>query len=171
MTGSRLAEEIAEDGKGEIGGGGVVEAFDQARGLITKWEGDLVAQWNAQPASVRAREPKPEPSNPQSNVGDNALARIAKAESYGVAIACAGNLSYALDRARTASGFKGFTDQAALTGALNAATARANTEGAARGRSNQDTARSITQVATTALQLAKGQTPTLVTHIERCMAP
>ena len=153
------------------GGGGVVEAFDQARGLITKWEGDLVAQWNAQPASVRAREPKPEPSNPQSNVGDNALARIAKAESYGVAIACAGNLSYALDRARTASGFKGFTDQAALTGALNAATARANTEGAARGRSNQDTARSITQVATTALQLAKGQTPTLVTHIERCMAP
>jgi len=153
------------------GGGGVVEAFDQARGLITKWEGDLVAQWNAQPASMRAREPMPEPSNPQSNVGDGALARIAKAESYGVAIACAGNLSYALDRARTASGFKGFTDQAVLTGALNAATTRANTEGAARGRSNQDTARSITQVATTALQLAKGQTPTLVTHLERCMAP
>jgi hypothetical protein len=153
------------------GGGGIVDAFDQARGLITKWEGDLLAQWKAQPASVRAREPAPEPSNPQNNVGDSALARIAKAESYGVAIACAGNLSYALDRARTGSGFKGFSDAAALTSALNAATARANTEGAGRGRSNQDTARAITQVATTALQLAKAQTPSLITHIARCMAP
>jgi hypothetical protein len=153
------------------GGGGIVEAFDQARGLVTKWEGDLLAQWKAQSASVRAREPQPEPSNPQNNVGDSALARIAKAEGYGVAIACAGNLSYALDRARTGSGFKGFADAAALTSALNAATARANTEGAARGRSNQDTARSIMQVSTTALQLAKAQTPTLITHLERCMAP
>ncbi len=153
------------------GGGGIVDAFDQARGLIAKWEGDLLAQWKAQPAAVRAREPAPEPSNPQSNAGDSALARIAKAESYGVAIACAGNLSYALDRARTGSGLKGFADAAALTSALNAATARATTEGAARGRSSQDTARTITQVATTALQLAKTQTPTLITHLERCMAP
>jgi hypothetical protein len=153
------------------GGGGVIEAFDQARGLITKWEGDLLAQWKSKPASVRAREQEPQPSNPQNTIGDSALARIAKAESYGVAIACAGNLSYALDRARTGSGLKGFTDAAALTSAMNDATARATTEGAARGRSQQDTARSITQVSTTALQLAKTQTPTLITHVERCMAP
>ena len=153
------------------GGGGIVDAFDQARGLIAKWEGDLLAQWKAKPASVRAREQEPQPSNPQNTIGDSALARIAKAESYGVAIACAGNLSYALDRARTSGGFKGFTDAAALTSAMNAAIARATTEGAARGRSQQDTARSIAQVATTALQLAKTQTPTLIAHLERCMAP
>jgi hypothetical protein len=153
------------------GGAGIMDAFEQARGLITKWENDLHAQWQGQPASVRARQPEPQPSNPQKNAGDGALARIAKAESYGVAINCAGHLSYALDRARTQSGFKGFTDAATLTTALTAATTRATTEGAARGRSAQDTARSITQVATTALQLAKTQTPTLITHLERCMAP
>lgn len=153
------------------GGAPLLDAFEQARSLITKWEGDLHAQWQARPAAVRAREPEPLPSNPQKNAGDTALARIAKAEAYGAAINCAGHLSYALDRARTTTGFKGFTDTAALTSALNAATARANTEGAARGRSQQDTARSINQVATAALQLAKTQTPTLITHLERCTAP
>jgi len=153
------------------GGGGILEAFEQARGLIAVWEGDLLTQWKAKPASVRAREQEPQPSNPQNTAGDGALARIVKAEGYGVAIACAGTLSYALDRARTGSGLKGFGDAAALTAALNAATARADTEGSARGRSQQDTARSITQAATTALQLARTQTPTLIKHVERCMAP
>jgi hypothetical protein len=153
------------------GGAPLIDAFEQARGLITKWEGDLHARWKAQPVAARAQQPEPEPSNPQKNAGDSALARIAKAEAYGAAINCAGHLSYALDRARTQSGFKGFTDPNTISTALSAATARANTENAARGRSAQDTARAINQVATTALQLAKAQTPTLISHLERCMAP
>ena len=78
------------------GGGGIVDAFDQARGLITKWEGDLLAQWKAQPASVRAREPAPEPSNPQNNVGDSALggARLAMLALLALLFVGAGSLAF-----------------------------------------------------------------------------
>ncbi len=153
------------------GGASLSEAFDQARALITRWEEDLHARWRAMPAAQRQREQEPLPSNPQRNAGDRALAVVAKAESYGNAVACAGHLSFALDRARAGRPVKGYADAAALTAAQAAAQNRASTEGAARGRSAQDTARAVVVSATTALQVFPQQAADVTAHIARCMAP
>lgn len=153
------------------GGAPLVEAFDQSLTYITKWENDLRAQWLAKSPTMRQRDPEPLPSNPQREAGEAALAVVAKAESYGNAVACAAHLSFALDRARTGRPIKGFADVAALTSAQSAAQNRATTEGESRGRSAQDTARTITASAATALTLFPAQTAAITTHIERCMAP
>ena len=152
-------------------GGSLMSAYDEALKLITKWESDVHGTWAAYPAAQRQREPEPVPSNPQSNVGDDAAATIAKAEAYGVAIACAGHLSFALDRAKAGRPLKGLADNAAITSALSAAQGRANTEGAARGRSQQDTARAITIISTSALQLFTAQPTEVTAHTTQCMAP
>ena len=153
------------------GGEGIMDAFDMARGIITKWENDLHAEWAAKPASQRAKEQEPQPSNPQQNAGDNALAVIAKAERYGQSINCAGHLSFALDRARTGRPLKGLADVASITSAQTAAQARATTEGQLRGRSSQDTAKAVVAVSTSALQLYPAQPADIADLAARCMAP
>ena len=153
------------------GGEGIMDAFNMARGIITKWEDDLHAQWQAKPAAQRAKEQEPQPSNPQQNAGDHALGVIAKAESYGQSISCAGHLSFALDRARTGRPLKGLTDIASLTSAQAAAQTRASTEGQARGRSTQDTAKAIVVASTTALQVYPAQPADVTELATRCMAP
>jgi hypothetical protein len=152
-------------------GGSLMSAYSEALTLITKWEGDVHAQWQASPASQRQRQPEPVASNPQSNVGDSASATISKAEAYGVAIACAGHMSFALDRAKAGRPLKGLADTAAITSALTAAQGRANTEGATRGRSQQDTAKAIAVIATSALQVFSTQTTEVTAHAAKCMAP
>ena len=153
------------------GGGGLLPAFEEAKTLISKWESDVHGNWAAFPASQRAREPEPQPSNPQSNVGDRAIDVIARAESYGRALACAGHLSFALDRAKTGRGLKGASDVAAITSALNAAQGRAISEGAARGRAQPETAKSIAVVSTTVLQAYNTQQVSDVTaHVLACLA-
>ncbi len=152
-------------------GADLVSAFEEAKTLITRWESDVHGNWTAFPAAQRAREPEPQPSNPQSNVGDSALQVIARAESYGRAVACAGHLSFALDRAKTGRGLKGVADVASITSALTAAQGRAASEGLARGRSQQDTAKSIAAVSTTVLQAFNTQQVSDVTaHAVACMA-
>ena len=152
-------------------GGSLMSAYREALTLITKWEGDVHTQWQAMSPAQRQRQPEPVASNPQSNVGDDASGVIAKAESYGVAIACAGHMSFALDRAKTGRPLKGLADVAAITSALNAAQGRANTEGAARGRSQQDTAKAIAVVATSILQVFTAQSAEVTAHAATCLAP
>lgn len=151
------------------GGEGVIEAFDQARTIISGWEGDMHGTWQAKPQSVRAREPEPMASNPQKAIGENALAVIAAAESYGNAISCAAHLSFALDRAKTGRPLKGLNDVAALTGAQAGAATRATTQGEARGRSAQDTGRAIAAASAKALQLYQGQQDYVTAHAKSCM--
>jgi hypothetical protein len=153
------------------GGEPVLQAFVAARDIITEWETSLHNNWAALSPAQRARQAEPQPSNPQQSSGDNALAVIARAESYGNAISCAGHLSFALDRARTGRPLKGLADIARLTSAQTAAQNRATAEGAPRGRSSQDTAKAIVLAATSALQLYPSQTTEIVGHAERCMAP
>lgn len=153
------------------GGENIMDAFNMARGTITKWENDLHAKWAAKPASQRVKEQEPQPSNPQQNAGDRALAVIAKAESYGNAISCAAHLSFALDRARTGHPIKGLTDVASLTSAQSAAQSRATTEGVARGRTSQDTAKTIAATSATTLQLYPAQTTDITELATSCMAP
>lgn len=153
------------------GGEPMLQAFVAARDIITGWENKLHDNWAALSPGQRAQQQEPQPSNPQQNVGDNALAVIAKAESYGNAVSCAAHLSFALDRARTGRPLKGLADINALTGAQTAAQNRANTEGQARGRSTQDTAKAVVAAATTALQLYPAQTTNIVSNAAKCMAP
>jgi hypothetical protein len=153
------------------GGGSLMSAYNEALTLITRWETDLHANWQAMPAAQRQRQPEPVPSNPQSTVGDAAADVIAKAESYGNAISCAGHLSFALDRTKTGRALKGLADASAVTSALAAATNRANTEGTARGRSTQDTAKSIAAVATSVLQVSAAQITEVTGHAAKCLAP
>lgn len=153
------------------GGASLLESFDQARGLISKWEEDLHAKWMAQPASQRQREAEPLPSNPQRNGGDRALGVVAKAEAYGNAVACAGHLSFALDRARAGRPVKGFGDAGVLASAQTAAQARAVAEGTSRGRSEQDTARAVVVASTAALQLYPAQVTDVTAHIAKCVGP
>jgi hypothetical protein len=151
------------------GGDGVIAAFEQARGIISGWEGDMHGAWQAKPQSVRAREQEPLASNPQVAIGDNAMSVIAKAESYGNAIACAAHLSFALDRAKTGRPLKGLADANTLTSALSSATTRATTQGETRGRSAQETARAIAASSTKALQLYQGQQDYVIAHATSCM--
>lgn len=153
------------------GGAGLLESFDQARRLIARWEEDLHAKWMALPAAQRQRDQEPLPSNPQHNAGDRALAVVAKAEAYGNAVACAGHLSFALDRARAGRPVKGFGDAGVLASAQAAAQARAVAEGKARGRSEQDTARAVVAASTAALQLYPAQVADVTAHIGKCVGP
>jgi hypothetical protein len=153
------------------GGGSLMSGFDEALTLITKWETDLHNNWLALSPAQRQRQPEIIPSNPQSSVGDNAAAVIAKAEAYGNAIACAGHLSFALDRAKTGRGLKGLTDAGTVTSALTATTNRANTEGSSRGRSTQDTAKAIAVVSTSLLQVSATQLTEITSHTTKCLAP
>ena len=151
------------------GGDSVVAAFEQARGIISGWESDMHGTWQAKPQSVRAREQEPLASNPQVAIGDNALAVIAKAESYGNAVACAAHLSFALDRAKTGRPLKGLADVASLTGAQASATNRATKEGEVRGRSAQDTGKAIAAASAKALQLYQSQQDYVLAHATSCM--
>jgi len=153
------------------GGGSLMSAYGEALTLISKWEGDMRDQWQAWSAAQRQRETEPMASNPQSNVGDIAVATIAKAEAYGNAVACAGHLSFAIDRAKAGRPLKGLTDAAALENARTAARGRANTEGATRGHSEQGTAKAIAATAATALQVFPAQTTDVTAHAARCLAP
>lgn len=153
------------------GGASVTQAFDEAREVITTWETDMHGAWQAKPQSVRAREPEPLASNPQSAYGDRAIGVIAAAESYGAAIACAGHLSFALDRARAGRPLKGLSDVNALASARDAAASRATEQGEARGRAPTDTGRAIVAVSTTALQLFQAQSAFVTGHAAKCMGP
>lgn len=153
------------------GGESVLDAFQEATSIITKWETGLHDNWLALSPAQRRTTPEPVPSNPQSAGGEKALAVIAAAESYGNAIACAGHLSFALDRAKTGRGLKGMTDLAALTAAMNAAQGRATTQGQARGRTPQDTGKAIASASATALQLFQAQGEYVTAHAASCMAP
>jgi hypothetical protein len=153
------------------GGSNIIDSFDEARALITRWEGDVHATWEAAPAAQRARQPAPQQSNPQSNVGDSALAVISAAESYGNSISCAGHLSFALDRAKTGRPLKGISDLAAITSTQSAAQGRASSQGAARGRSQQETARAIAATAANVLQVFNAQTADVTAHAVKCMGP
>lgn len=153
------------------GGNSLIAAYDEALTLITKWEGDMQRDWAALPAAQRARQPEPLPSNPQRNAGDVAMAVVAKAESYGNAVACAGHLTFALDRAKAGRPLKGLSDVNAITAAQSATQGRANTEGVARSRSQQDTAKAIAAVAASVLQVSAQQNAEVTAHAVRCMAP
>lgn len=86
------------------GGGDLLSAYDEALGLIDKWEGDLVAKWDALPAAQKAKETRPEPSNPQKNVGDGARAR-APSPTFFCGFDGSGRVSFAFCAAGSASHF------------------------------------------------------------------
>ncbi|HVY90434.1 MAG TPA: C13 family peptidase, partial [Hyphomonadaceae bacterium] len=153
------------------GGQNLVDGFDEALVTISKWEDDMHAKWQALPTGQRSQQPEPQPSNPQKNVGEAAMAVVNKAESFGNAINCAGLLSFALDRVKTGRPLKGLADVAAVTQAQAAAQAKANTEGAARKRSPQDIAKSIATVSANTVQVFSTQVPEVSAHAARCAAP
>jgi hypothetical protein len=153
------------------GGEKLMSAFDEAKTLIVKWESDVHGEWANYPAAQRARQPEPQPSNPQSNAGDTALAVIFKAESYGRTVSCAAHLSFALDRAKTGRPLKGVDNPGAIESALSAAQGRASAEGSSRGHTQQDTAKLIAVVSASILQAYNAQQVSDVTsHAEACMA-
>jgi hypothetical protein len=152
------------------GGAGLVESYNDALKLISTWEDDLRAKWQALPAAQKKQSPEPLPSNPQSNVGDAVETVVARAELYGLAINCAGHLGFALDRAKTGRPLKGLADLQALQNARSAVEARASAEGAARKRSQQDTAKSIAAAAASVLQVFTAQPGDVTAHTAKCEA-
>lgn len=153
------------------GGGDLISSYDEALQLITKWETDVHTQWQGMAVSQRTRQPEPQPSNPQREVGQTALGLVTRAESYGNAVSCAGHLSFAVDRAKTGRSLKGLSDINALSATLAAAQARASAEGLTRGRSQQDTAKAIALTSATVLQVFSSQTADVTAHAARCAAP
>jgi hypothetical protein len=122
------------------------------------------------PAAQRRAGEEPQPSNPQDNVGDGVAPVIAKAEAYGVALNCAGHISFALDRAKTGRPLKGLGDMQKLQTAKASAEAAAAAQAAPRQRSQQDTGRSIAAVAASALQLFGTQAADVTARTARCLA-
>jgi hypothetical protein len=110
------------------------------------------------------------PSNPQKNIGDNIMPMVEKAEAYGQAVACAGHLSFALDRARSSRGLKGLPDADALQKARGAAEARATALAGPLQHNPQDVARSIAAMSAVVAQTFPSQTETVTAHAAACLA-
>jgi hypothetical protein len=152
------------------GGAGLVESYNEALKLITVWEDDLRAKWQAMTPAQKKQSPEPLPSNPQSNIGGAVESVVAKAERYGIAVNCAGHLTFALDRAKTGRPLKGLADLQAVQAARSAAEAQAASEGAVRKRSQQDTARAISTSAASVLQVFNNQPAEVATRAAKCVA-
>ena len=152
------------------GGGSLLSAYDEALGLITKWEGDLHRKWDQMPGAQRASAPEPVPSNPQKNVGDNIMPLVEKAEAYGAEIACAGHLAFALDRARSSRALKGLPNDDQLQKARAAAETRAAALAGPLQHTQQDVAKSIAAMSATIVQIFPGQIETVTAHAAACLA-
>lgn len=150
-------------------GAALMGAFSEALNLITKWESDVHATWQAYPAAQRRREPEPAPSNPQSNVGDAAAAAIAKAKP--MARPSLRRPSHL--RTRPGEG-RPSPQRPRRYGNDHQRPYRRAGQGQHRRRphrSPQDTAKAITLIATSALQLFPAQPTEIATHATQCMAP
>jgi hypothetical protein len=150
------------------GGESLTQAYDDALKLISTWEGDLHAKWEAMTPAQKKQSPEPLPSNPQSNVGDTIEPLVAKAEAYGTAVNCAGHLTFALDRAKTGRPLKGLGDVQALQTARTATEARAGAQGAVRKRSPQDVAKAIAASAASVLQAFASQPADVTARAAKC---
>jgi Peptidase C13 family len=153
------------------GGGSLIESYDDALGLIGGWEKNLHDNWLALSSAQRKGQPEPQPSNPQREAGATALALVDKAESYGMAISCAGHLSFAADRARTGRPLKGLNDLNALAKSIVAAQDKAAAEAPKRGRSQQDIAKAIAATSASVLQIFSTQAPDVTAHALKCLGP
>lgn len=151
------------------GGGSLLAAYDEALGLIAKWEGELHANWEKLPGQQRANTPEPVPSNPQKNIGERIAPMVDKAEAYGMAVSCAGHLAFALDRARSNRALKGVSDIAAIQKARAAADARAATLGGPAQHSQADVARAIADTQAMLSQTFPSMTETVAAHAAACL--
>ena len=153
------------------GGAGLIRSYNDALTLISAWEDDVHAKWVAMTPSQKKATAEPQSSNPQNNLGDNVTGVIDKAEAYGLAVNCAGHLGFALDRARSGRPLKGLADMQKISTAKADAEARASSEGAARKRSQQDTARAIAAAAASVLQVFNAQVADVTSRAAYCVAP
>lgn len=152
------------------GGGGLVAAYDESLGLISRWEADLLADYDALPASQKASERRPEPSNPQKHVGEAVEELLARIEPFGRAVSCAGNLSVAFDRARAGRPLKGLSDAAKIQTVRSQIEARAVELAAAVNKTPQDVARAISVSSASLLTVASKQGEQLAAHADKCMS-
>ncbi len=151
-------------------GAPLVEAFDSSLGLISTWEQDLMAEWDAKPASARGGLPRPEPSNPQRHVGAAVSLMLPLAEHYGMAVECAGTLGVAYDRARTRRPLEGLSNASDVETARDRNQLEATRLGATVNRSEQEVASAISSARTAAGDAATAQADTLARHGARCAA-
>ncbi|MEZ5938346.1 MAG: C13 family peptidase [Hyphomonadaceae bacterium] len=121
----------------------LVQAFDTSLGLINKWEDKLVADYDAMPSAQKAKSPRPVPSNPQKHVGEAVAPLVLRAQGYGLAVECAGTLSFALDRLRSNRPLKGETDAPKLEAARDSLQAQAMRLGEAVQRTPTEVAKAI----------------------------
>jgi hypothetical protein len=152
------------------GGESLTEAYEDALKLISAWEGDLHAKWEAMTPAQKKQSPEPLSSNPQSNIGDVVESLVAKAEGYGIALNCAGHLTFALDRAKTGRPLKGLGDVQVLQTARTGAETTAAAEGGARKRSSQDVAKAIAASAASVLQAFASQPADVTARAAKCSA-
>jgi hypothetical protein len=153
------------------GGAGLTESFNDSLKLIAKWEDEEHKRWAAMTPSQRQAEPEPLPSNPQDNVGEAVDPIIVKAEAYGVAISCAGHLSFAIDRVKASRPLKGLADLNALQAAKTRYEATAAAEAGPRKRTAQETGRAVGAVSASALQIFTAQSVDVTARAARCLAP
>jgi hypothetical protein len=150
-------------------GAPLLEAYDTALTLIDGWENKLIEDWDRLPANQKTKNnPRPEHSNPLSHVGDNMEPLIAKAEGSGVAVGCAANLSFALDRARTGRPLKGAADLNALTAAKAKAESKAQELAKPRNRTAQDVARVIAGEAASVTSVYAAQADAVSARAAKC---
>lgn len=151
------------------GGAPTLDAFDEAAGTIRKWEDKLMAEWDARPAALKAREPRPLYSEPQKDARDPAAGVVAKAEEYGRAVSCSGVLTFALDRVRTGRALKGVTAPGPVDAARAAAQARAIDLGTPRGRAVRDTGKAISEVSLETTKLFQFQADDVAARAAQCV--
>jgi hypothetical protein len=153
------------------GGAGLVDAFDTSLDLITKWEDVLMKEWDARPASQKANEPRPELSNPQKAVGDQAAAVLARAERYGVAVGCAGFATVALERARAGAPLSGYANVEQLATARLDVETRAKQLGVSMKRSPEEVSKAIASASAAFARSGAAKTETAGATTQKCLAP
>ena len=151
-------------------GASLVDAFDESLGLISQWEQNLMAEWDAKPAAARGGLQRPEPSNPQKHVGAAVSLMLPLAEHYGMVVECAGTLGVAYDRARTRRPLEGLADASDIEAAREQNRQEAVRLGAAVVRSDQDVAGAISLARTAASSAVNDNADVLAEHGARCAA-
>jgi hypothetical protein len=150
-------------------GADLVSAFNASLDLITKWEGDLQAKWDALPPAQKAKSERPVPSNPQSYVGELIAPVVAAAQAYGLAVDCSGTLSFALDRARSSRPLKGAPEIAAIEAARTRQQAEAARLGAIAKRTPAEISKGIAVANASALAASGVQLDSLGAQAQQCV--
>jgi hypothetical protein len=150
---------------------GLSDAFDASLDLIAVWEAKLTREWDALPAAQKKQQPRPEPSNPQKHVGEQAAAVLARAERYGLTVGCAGVAGFALESSKAGTPVPGLGSGEQIALLRKDLEARAQQLGVSQQRTVEETSRAISAATASFARAAASEPAAAAAGAAKCITP